>query len=425
MRKITLLFVSLVSVMSVWANDITYKPLKYEKLPDMSIERRGHAIIATASGDIIVAGGHTGSFDLTASAERLHNGQWESLDIGNAHDGGATIPLPDGSVLICGGMGSGWGIGQSAACDIYDPVHNTFYSTKSLPNYRAFCTGTATGDDNNVLVSGNWYSGDTTFDLWNGSEWTSFGEKSIQLSVPFMVSATDGIVYVFGSLSNYGERYNSVIWKVDTRNKTAEEVTGTGLEDYTIIHGDYNSPQSMFGRCLFIGVKEETSHLVNFDPKTVQATSLTTLPKYLEDTETEITWAPVILFSDVRQEAYVIGGYSTGEDMGLVVATYNLEKGSLTVYSGGQFEGYLSLGVWILQPTTGNIIFTGGSTGDNFNMLATTISVTPFDEEDTGVTAPEQSADLNSSCYSIDGRQIQTPTRPGLYIKQGKKVVVK
>lgn len=100
------------SAMSVWADGVTFSPLQYEQLPSMQTPRRGHACFVTPAGDIVVVGGHTTDFELTTSAERLHDGAWESISINNPHDGGACVALPDGRFLICGGFGFGWGMDQ-------------------------------------------------------------------------------------------------------------------------------------------------------------------------------------------------------------------------------------------------------------------------------------------------------------------------
>ena len=69
-------FVLMLTAMGAWADEITFSPLQYETLPDLETPRRGHACFATADGDIVVVGGHTTGFYLTATAERLHDGQW-------------------------------------------------------------------------------------------------------------------------------------------------------------------------------------------------------------------------------------------------------------------------------------------------------------------------------------------------------------
>jgi len=371
MKKFTLFFVAFISAMNVLADDVSFKALQYETLPDMNIMRRGHSIFTTSSGDIVVVGGHTDGFSLTATAERLHDGQWEMIQIDNAHDGGAAIPLTDGRVLICGGMGSGYGIGQDNVCDIYDPATNTFTSAAGMNTSRGFCNGVLTGDDNNVLISGNWYATDRTFELWNGSKWKAFGSKDRQLNVPFLFSAGEGIVYVLGSASNYGYQEDVVVWKVDTRQLMYEKVENHGLEDYRIIHGDYFCPIPNAGRNLFLAKKNSTNpdntiNLMSFDASTGQASSVVELPLVFPENGVEISWMSVVLYSEARQEAYVIGGFKKT----LVVANYNFQKGSLTVYSGGPFDGTLNYGAWIIEPSTGNIIFTGGSKDeDNYTMI--------------------------------------------------------
>lgn len=133
MKKRLLIMCTLVtSAMSVWADNITFSPLQYETLPNMQVPRRGHVCFATANGDIVAVGGHTTNFNLTTTAERLHNGAWESVSISNPHDGAACVTLPDGRVLVAGGFSSRIGVGQSTVCDVYDPTTNSFSSTGNM-----------------------------------------------------------------------------------------------------------------------------------------------------------------------------------------------------------------------------------------------------------------------------------------------------
>ena len=197
-RLLTIMCALAATAMGAWAGNVAFSPLQYESLPEMQTPRRGHVCFATANGDIVAVGGHTTNFNLTTTAERLHNGAWESVSISNPHDGAACVTLPDGRVLVAGGFSSRIGVGQSTVCDVYDPTTNSFSSTGNMQIQRAFCNGIATGDGNNVLMSGNWYASDATFELWDGNSWTSFGNKEVELNNPFLVNAGNGIVYVFG-----------------------------------------------------------------------------------------------------------------------------------------------------------------------------------------------------------------------------------
>ena len=385
-RLFTILCTLVATAMSVWADDVTFSPLQYESLPDMQVARRGHVCFTTDAGDIVVVGGHTTNFALTATAERLHDDAWESISINNPHDGAANVALPDGRFLICGGFSSGLGVGQSTVCDIYDPATNTFSSTGSLNTSRAFCAGIATGVDNNVLLSGNWYNSDTTFELWNGSTWTAFGSKEVALNNPFMVNAGQGLVYVFGNKSNYAAVLPVTVWKVDTNAQTAEVVTETGLEDFDLIHGDFFKIQTTDGDFLLLGVKDNITHLLSFNVATAKATDLGNLPNALPNGSYKINYSPGIIINQSRKEAYIIGGYQKNdESFTLVVVNYNLQDGKMTAYYGEQFTCSYNYGGYTLQPATGNIIFTGGSyTEDsraNFNVTNTCISVKPYEEQ--------------------------------------------
>jgi hypothetical protein len=385
MKKRLLIMCTLVtSAMSVWADNITFSPLQYETLPNMQVPRRGHVCFATASGDIVAVGGHTTNFNLTTTAERLHDGVWESISINNPHDGAACVMLPDGRVLVAGGFSSRIGVGQSTVCDIYDPATNSFSSTGNMQIQRAFCNGIAIGDGNNVLMSGNWYASDATFELWDGNSWTSFGNKEVELNNPFLVNAGNGIAYVFGCRNPYGSLVAVTVWRVDTNNKTAETVADTGLEEYELVHGDYFFSDTPDGDILLLGKKDDKVHLLSFSAATAKVTEKAVLPATTPSGKFVINYSPGILVNKSRKEAYIVGGYQTEDgNHSLNVINYNLETGYMYAFDGGPFPGALYWGTWVLQPTTGNLIFTGGSKSDNFDPVTTTISVKPYLEQTT------------------------------------------
>lgn len=379
-RQLLSMMIALVAVaMGAGADNVTFSPLKYETLPDMQTPRRGHVCFATTDGDIVAVGGHTTGFKLTSTAERLHNGQWESVSISNPHDGAGYVTLPDGRVIICGGFSSGSGVGQSKPCDVYDPATNTFTTTGSLNTARGFVTVVSTGVGNNVLASGNWYANDNTFELWNGETWTAFGEKTVPLNHPFMVSDGQGIVYVFGCRNNYSRLVPITVWRVNTNDQTAEVITETGLEAYEeVCHGDYFSFQTSDSRIYLMAKKkdETTLRLLYFSAITGKATELATLPAAIPNVTDKIDYVPGIMVNEARKEAYIMGYYGKN----LVVLNYALETSKMTVFYGGPFEGNPSWGMWALQPTTNKIIFTGGSVSDNFDPVTTCIAVTPYEK---------------------------------------------
>lgn len=362
------------------------KALQYEELPSMLAPRMGHACFATADGDIVAVGGHTYNFYLTASAERLHDGQWEDIAINNPHDGAACITLPDGRVLICGGFSSGLGIGQSTVCDIYDPSTNSFSAAANLLVSRAFCLGVLTGIQNQVLVSGNWYESDNYFELWDGNNWTSLGPKEYGMHYPYMVSDGNGIVYVFGCYGVYGENQGLNVYKVDTVNQTVEALDDTGLENFIPWYGTAGMEPAACttqeGALLLIGQTDDYEHpyvLMSFDPATAKASKLSDLPKGIEGVDMTLSYSPGVLVNKSRGEAYIVGCYGNSGQVSLVVINYNLSTRQQVIYHGGEFTNNFANGSRTIHPASGKIIFTGGSISDNFDIQNPVISVTPFE----------------------------------------------
>jgi len=96
-------------------HQLYFQPLNYEQLPDMPTPRLGHVTFPSGlsvikltyeylfglghvtfpsyNDDIVVVGGHTTGFELTQTAEILHDGQWTSLSVSYPHDGAAWVEL--------------------------------------------------------------------------------------------------------------------------------------------------------------------------------------------------------------------------------------------------------------------------------------------------------------------------------------------
>ena len=349
----------------------------------MLVPRQGHNSFSTASGDIVVVGGHTTNFTLTKTAERLHNGQWESILINNSHDDASLTTLPDGRVLICGGFGGSGGNGSCANCDIYDPLTNTFSSTGNLVTMRASCNGIATGIGNNVLLSGNWYGNDRSFELWDGSTWTSFGSKPSEESHPLMASDAQGTVYVFGFAGKTGNSQALVVYQVNTVEKTFVTISVPSLDGYSLMvnysffGSDPVSSQTEDNDRLFLATKNQDIDLVRFDVATATASKLTTLPSNIPGLGNAINYSYNVFYNKSRKEAYVTGYYTVSGGKALVVVNYNLETGETILYHGGMFA-LLEFGDWTLQTNTGYLVLTGGLKTNNNDPVNTAIIIKPY-----------------------------------------------
>ena len=416
-----------------WAGDavINFSPLQYDKLPDMQTARRGHSCFVTAEGDVVVAGGHTTGFGLTATAERLHDGVWESINISNAHDGGATIILPDGRTLICGGMGSGAGVGQSTVCEIYDPTTNTFSSVADLNTKRAFCHGVATGEGNNVLLAGNWYAAGTAVELWNGTSWSSFGQMDWTPNQPLLTTDGQGTVFLFAVWDNYAVKHSTAVYRIDTKQQTLEKVEDSGLENYELVHGDYQRPGTFTdadGNFYCLGIKDEATHLLQFNPTTGKGTQVATLPTSIPDVTSKLRFWNV-LGNKERGEVYVVGNYQHADGFGLAILNFQLATGEMSVFYDSKMSICFHYGSWTLQPATGRLVVTGGSTTDdgqtNYNSSASAISIIPYATAPAGISETLYTpTGGNSSWHTLDGRRLTTvPQQKGIYINSGRKVI--
>ena len=421
MKHLTTLFASVLLSFTfsttVMADEATAKPLIYEELPDMSTPRLGHASFITANGDIVVVGGHTTGFRLTSTAERLHDGEWESLSITNPHDGAAVVTLPDGRVLVGGGFSSGSGVGQSKVCDIYNPETNTFSTTSGFKVNRAFCNAVATGIDNNILVSGNWYNNDDVFELWDGNEFTTISANKNPMNAPHMVSDGEGVVFVFGTDNNYGSKGNVSAYMVNTVENRVEEFTIPELDGYwvqPVICGmEPATSMTADGNYIFLAYHNENKvyELFRMDATTGIVSQVVNIPAYVPETDIPLSVRSGIIVNKNRNEAYVCGEHqNTDGTWAAVVVTYNLTTHTTTVFHGGNFSYHPINGSWALQQTTGNIILTGGSVSNNFDAVATAFVVTPFDGTD-GISSVSSVQSSVTGRYSIDGRRLSAPVR--------------
>ena len=81
-----------------------------ERLPDMNVPRSGHSALLL-NGEVTVVGGHTSGFVLTPTIEYLEGGKWQQLQTVYTHDGGISIVMASGKVLLAGGFKDNLGIG--------------------------------------------------------------------------------------------------------------------------------------------------------------------------------------------------------------------------------------------------------------------------------------------------------------------------
>lgn len=180
-----------------------------ERLPDLNIPRSGHSAFI-ANGEVTLVGGHTSGFVLTPTAEYFKDGKWHQLQTVYAHDGGFSVALKSGKVLLAGGFKDNLGISQSHEVEMYDPTTHHFDGFGCLDQKRASAAAIEL-DSGKVLITGNWYA-DDGMECFDGQ--TSFSHvKAIRQPryLPHLFHTSDGDVLVVGGYDTKGQPIDSLI----------------------------------------------------------------------------------------------------------------------------------------------------------------------------------------------------------------------
>ena len=180
-----------------------------ERLPNLKIPRSGHSAFI-ANGEVTLVGGHTSGFVLTPTAEYFKDGKWHQLQTVYAHDGGFSVALKSGKVLLAGGFKDNLGISQSHEVEMYDPTTHHFDGFGCLDQKRASAAAIEL-DSGKVLITGNWYA-DDGMECFDGQ--TSFSHvKAIRQPryLPHLFHTSDGDVLVVGGYDTKGQPIDSLI----------------------------------------------------------------------------------------------------------------------------------------------------------------------------------------------------------------------
>lgn len=183
--------------------------IEVEHLPNLNIPRSGHSAFI-ANGEVTVVGGHTSGFVLTPTAEYFKDGEWHLIQTVYAHDGGFSVALKSGKVLLAGGFKDNLGISQSFEVEMYDPVTHHFDGFGCLDQKRASAAAIEL-DSGKVLITGNWYA-DDGMECFDGQ--TSFSHvKAIRQPryLPHLFRTSYGDVLVVAGYDTKGKPIDSLI----------------------------------------------------------------------------------------------------------------------------------------------------------------------------------------------------------------------
>lgn len=186
------------------AGGVPFYQMHTELLPDLNFPRGSGVLLQTGEQEFTVFAGHTDGFIPLANAEYFKDGAWHVLRSVYSHDLGFVSLLPDGRVMLGGGAGESFGIGQSWGVEVYDPSDRSFRPVGILDRKRCFPSALAL-PDGSLIVSGNWYADDSVESGGADGGFTRVMDVSEARSCPYILrSGRDGYI-IFGGSGNHGE----------------------------------------------------------------------------------------------------------------------------------------------------------------------------------------------------------------------------
>jgi hypothetical protein len=369
---------------------VSFVKMEAEALAGLIEARADHALFMTAGGEIVAAGGHVNGFSITNSAEYFKDGEWHALPNMTAkHDMPFSVALSDGRFLIGGGCSSGSGIGQSAYVDVYDPSAGTFSAFASLTSARTLSHAALVGDK--VLVTGNWYSGDSMETWADGAETFSYAKDVSQERYnPYIFPTSASNAIIFGAYSNHGGLHSEFI--VDRLD--GDPFTPALFETWKPMGiGSNWRPQDCAigdGKYLFMVNKKDATANRGGAVALVDGENISLLPvdsEVPEDSEFgAVYFAGPIVVDKTKNTAYAFG--SNGEGSNVVCYILKIEyadalaggKAKLTMYytdAIASFPGTGGQSGIVLMPD-GRVMVAGGIYNSNYSPFSTVYAFKPF-----------------------------------------------
>ena len=190
------------------------------RLADMNIPRNTH-LMHIVNGEPVIIGGHTTGFIPSPTAEWFDGQNWHATAMTYPHDGGFATPLSDGTLLVGGGSGDSFGIGQSWGVEAYHPDTHSFEPVGILDRKRAYASALTLPSDT-VIVSGNWYADDAIEMYAPGELFSTVKDVSQRRFYPLILPVSEEDVIIFGG-------YDSP-WKGAPLQYTVDRLRGEPFE---------------------------------------------------------------------------------------------------------------------------------------------------------------------------------------------------
>lgn len=379
---------------------------KWERIADMNTARMGHQIFPSGDGFVVV-GGHTTDFQLTKTAEIYQNGKWTNISISNPHDGGFSVILGDGRVMVGGGFSSAKGVGQSKKTDIYDPKTQSFTAGPDMTVARAYAKAILM--NGKVYVNGNWYADNKVMDCYDGSSFSSVGNMR-NFTLPYIFASKSGTIWTWSLMDPWGETvdwgtsssgsqgllFNKYLVSTDETKSSlfTNMVTNVplSLSEDVRMSNSYSAKDDRYyfltknsnSYKLYYSLIDESSiGWYNFD-----------VPTVYPNTDVEINYRGSVFVNDAKEEVYLVGSNGPSNNQTLFLVCYNFADENVvhrTIAKIDGFEHNLMSGAWTML-NDGRLVCTGGGINSNFDAQKYAYIFTP--PTSTGSSAEENGVDV-------------------------------
>ncbi len=358
--------------------------VEVEQLPSMNVPRSGHSALLL-NGKVTVMGGHTSGFVLTPTIEYLEDGKWHQLQTVYTHDGGISIVMMSGKVLLAGGFKDNLGIGQSFEVELYDPVTHETKGFGCLDQKRV--SGAAVElDSGRVMITGNWYA-DDGIEMFDGK--TSFYHvRNVSQSryLPHVFRTSDGDAVI---VAGYDERGNPLDTIVIDRLH-GEPFLNELFDNWRPLHYDLtqHSDDSFIGdktKGIFrylMPVENKDGQLAIIDVRDTIFTPLpTSTPIPMNSQWGSIKYITPFYADRQHQRGYIVGYDETSRFYALCI-DYSKIPAYLTLYHTDPLPEAGKRTIPVLT-AEGNLMFTGGvGTEPNSNFApVSSVWLLRFNEE--------------------------------------------
>lgn len=348
--------------------------IEAERLPDMNVPRSGHSAILV-NGEVTVVGGHTSGFVLTPTAEYLKDGEWHQLQTVYNHDGGISIVMKSGKVLLAGGFKDNLGIGQSYEVELYDPVTHQFNGFGCLDKKRV--SGAAVElDSGRVMIAGNWYA-DDAIEIFDGKATFSHVKPVAQTrSLPHVFRTSNGNALIMAGYDFHGNPIDTIIvdrlYGDSFRNELFDN--WKPLQYDLVQHSDdsFIGDEAKGVFRYLMPVENKDGQLAIIDVRDTVFTPLpTSTPVPMKSQWGSIRYITPVYADRQHQRGYVVGYDETSRLYALCI-DYSKTPAPLTLYHTDPLPEAGMRTIPVLT-TEGNLMLTGGvgvEPNSNFSPVA-------------------------------------------------------